>query len=68
MSSINFACRYCRKTNAITAARILHATFVRCDSCYAVNAFSASQRMALIQGAKNSAQGPGEQALKLLQS
>lgn len=54
MGSINFGCKYCRKPSAIAASRLMHAHFIRCDGCFAVNALSESQRMAMIQGAETS--------------
>jgi flavin reductase (DIM6/NTAB) family NADH-FMN oxidoreductase RutF len=51
MSYINFGCKYCRKTSLVSASRLMHAHFIRCDSCFAVNALSESQRIAMIQHA-----------------
>lgn len=51
MSSITLGCKYCRKSSLISASRLMHANFIRCDSCFAVNALSESQRIAMIQHA-----------------
>jgi hypothetical protein len=50
MSSIHFGCKYCRKTSQVSVQRVMQAHVIRCDSCFAVNAFSDSQRMTMIQG------------------
>lgn len=51
MASINFACRYCRQISNVSPARVMRVHFIRCDSCFAVNALSDSQRMTVIQSA-----------------
>jgi hypothetical protein len=47
----NYECKHCGSARHIPTSRVVKATFLRCDDCYAISSLSMSERLALIDAA-----------------
>jgi hypothetical protein len=51
MSITDFSCKHCGQTRSISTRRVVTATFLRCDACFAISSLSLGQRLELINAA-----------------
>jgi N-dimethylarginine dimethylaminohydrolase len=48
MRTIGYLCKFCKREQSVRASRLATATFLHCQSCFAVIALTESERLALL--------------------
>jgi hypothetical protein len=51
MSFTDYHCKHCARTRAVETSRVVQATFLRCDACFAISSLSLAERRVLIKAA-----------------
>ncbi|MDB5546272.1 MAG: hypothetical protein JWO64_3421 [Hyphomicrobiales bacterium] len=48
MRRIGYLCKFCKSEQSVRSSRLATATFLHCQSCFAVIALTESERLALL--------------------
>lgn len=58
MRTICYLCKFCKREQSVRASRLASATFLHCQSCFAVIALTEAERLALLALPGFGAQAP----------
>jgi hypothetical protein len=48
MRTICYLCKFCKREQSVGLSRLATATFLHCQSCFAVTALTESERLAML--------------------